>query len=1052
MIALTSTATAEPAYVADPFRVSSSQRGKTTFVKSELSHPLKKAEQASKRRRLDGKQHVEPCHEDCQEILNRINRLTPRVGRIEITDSEVLQPLKRMFGDKAIINVIACRGTDRTMSPPSSVHPDEAPFRKSLMILRPSGQIAFETHWEKWKHLSHRQLVRPNHACRLNITMFAKDREMSSTDVSEDPRESDHAAASGSQDPVQSNPSQSMHHDESKNHPVDETQPEDSQWPYATDSVSTQGPLPEQSMRFLALPRWEQHQLKLMHRNLGHPSNERLAKALQATGYRPEVIAAARELRCSVCVQQSEPRHQRPGHLKPIMDFNHKVYLDGVKWTKKQGRSFHWFHMLDAGTNFHVAFIAPSRATSDVIHLINQHWICWAGAPTHLVVDAATEFNNEEFDSFCQRFSINCSSINPESHWQMGKAERHGKFVQEMLTKIDCEKPINEYTELQQALNMSTQAKNALSVRHGYSPEIIVFGKQSRLPGSILSDESIPSHLSATQETGEISQTAFKQHLEMREIARKAYHCADNSDALRRAVLRRSCPDRGKYEQGQWVMIWRSQGMQNPGWIGPRPQRVIIQDSRNTVWTTQGGKLYRSAPEHIRRSLPDEGQPDGPELPTDLTMIQRQIDQLSQLPTIDEDEPMTLESNAERTESRDIVSNSNRDRLESNLESVIQPDQEPDTVSLPSSQQSARADDETTQEIHQILCCESPSAFDEMNQWDLAYRCEFEVPAEELNSQNDTGDSDPWIFLTSSSAKQRTEVHLSELSHEEKTAFNKAKQAEIANWIQTETVSRVLRGQIPKEQILKCRWILTWKLLEDVNQDGIMNKSLRTHKPKARLVVLGYQDPNIEEIPRDSPTLSKTSRMLILQTLATHAWQMLSFDVKAAFLQGKPQEGRVMGLEPTNEFRQALNLTDQEILKLNKGAYGLVDAPYLWYCTLVNELVSLGMEVGPFDPCTFVLRDKQDPNKIAGILGVHVDDGIGGGNEQFHEVIRKLEQKYPFGSKRVNSFTFTGIDLTQSEDHSIIMSQSNYVRKIKPIAIEPNRKSQEELSVTETER
>ena len=264
-----------------------------------------------------------------------------------------------------------------------------------------------------------------------------------------------------------------------------------------------------------------------------------------------------------------------------------------------------------------------------------------------------------------------------------------------------------------------------------------------------------------------------------------------------------------------------------------------------------------------------------------------------------------------------------------------------------------------------------------------------------------------------------------------------------------------MRGQIPKEQILKCRWILTWKPLEDVNQDGIMNKSLRTHKPKARLVVLGFQDPNIEEIPRDSPTLSKTSRMLILQTLATHAWQMLSFDVKAAFLQGKPQEGRVMGLEPTNEFRQALNLTDQEILKLNKGAYGLVDAPYLWYCTLVNELVSLGMEVSPFDPCTFVLRDKQDPNKIAGILGVHVDDGIGGGNEQFHEVIRKLEQKYPFGSKRVNSFTFTGIDgidLTQSEDHSIIMSQSNYVRKIKPSAIEPNRKSQEELSVTETER
>lgn len=243
---------------------------------------------------------------------------------------------------------------------------------------------------------------------------------MPSTDVSENPMERDHADASGSQDPVQGNPSQSLHHDESKDHPVDETQPEDSQWPHAAESASLQGPLPEQSMRFLALPRWE-HQLKLMHKNLGHPSNERLAKALQATGYRPEVIAAARELRCSVCSQQSGPRHQRPGHLKPIMDFNHKVYLDGVKWTNKQGRSFHWFHMLDAGTNFHVAFIAPSRATSDVIHLINQHWICWAGAPTHLVVGAATEFNNEEFDSFA---NDSASNVPPSIPNHTGKWEK----------------------------------------------------------------------------------------------------------------------------------------------------------------------------------------------------------------------------------------------------------------------------------------------------------------------------------------------------------------------------------------------------------------------------------------------------------------------------------------------------------------------------------------------------------------------------------------------------------------------------------------------------
>ena len=39
-----------------------------------------------------------------------------------------------------------------------------------------------------------------------------------------------------------------------------------------------------------------------------------------------------------------------------------------------------------------------------------------------------------------------------------------------------------------------------------------------------------------------------------------------------------------------------------------------------------------------------------------------------------------------------------------------------------------------------------------------------------------------------------------------------------------------------------------------------------THKPKqkakARLVILGFEDPLIDQIPRDSPTLSRDARML----------------------------------------------------------------------------------------------------------------------------------------------------------------------------------------------
>ena len=61
-------------------------------------------------------------------------------------------------------------------------------------------------------------------------------------------------------------------------------------------------------------------------------------------------------------------------------------------------------------------------------------------------------------------------------------------------------------------------------------------------------------------------------------------------------------------------------------------------------------------------------------------------------------------------------------------------------------------------------------------------------------------------------------------------------------------------------------------------------------------------------------------------------------------------------------------------------------------------------------------------------------------------------RKFPFGSHKVSSFTFTGIEITQHHDHSITLNQSEYVRKIKPIQIDPNRKSMLETPVTEDER
>ena len=565
-------------------------RQKSTFPKSDLITPMSRSLHEAKRIKLDPQQASHPTMERRQEVIQAISQQVPRVGKREITDQHIIQQLQQMFTDKHIHRVMTCRGTERTMMPPNNMLPQEAPYRR-MLILRRDGNIQFEKHWEQWTNLSKRQLVRPSHACRLNVTMFASDQVPTSSneDLAKDDnddqvqhhlqkqvdaaRSPDQSGQKATQfeSPMQV-PDDGMSSIRSEEACTDNTPSKDAEEPdrlptttreeINTPSQESVNRPPEpvtqqQNERFRRLPKWEQQSILRMHKNLGHPSNDRLAKALQVNGSRPEVVQAALEIRCAVCSANAPPKHSRPAALKPMLDFNHKIYLDGIKWTNKKGDTFHFYHVVDAGSNYHVAMAAPAKTTEELIRHLNQNWISWAGPPREMVVDSATEMNSEPFSSFIQRFGIRATTTCPEAHWQSGKIERHGAFLQSMLDKVDFEYPINDYPALQVALNQCTQSKNTLSVRHGYAPEIIVFGKHSRLPGSVLSDESIPSHQMALDELDTMPADGFRKMLAVREAARRAFHKVDNCDILRRAALRRACPSRGVFSKGEWVMIWR---------------------------------------------------------------------------------------------------------------------------------------------------------------------------------------------------------------------------------------------------------------------------------------------------------------------------------------------------------------------------------------------------------------------------------------------------------------------------------------------------------------
>eukprot|EP00435_Cladocopium_sp_Y103_P020778 s1772_g5.t1 len=145
------------------------------------------------------------------------------------------------------------------------------------------------------------------------------------------------------------------------------------------------------------------------------------------------------------------------------------------------------------------------------------------------------------------------------------------------------------------------------------------------------------------------------------------------------------------------------------------------------------------------------------------------------------------------------------------------------------------------------------------------------------------------------------------------------------------------------------------------------------------------------------------------------------------------------------KHKEALGMRDGEQCQLVGGAYGRVDAPYLWFCKFRDTLIQEGYVQCPMDPCVFTLvsTDASGQQSVHGSLGIHVDDGIGGGDHKFLESLERIRKKFNFGSFEKGSFVFTGIRFKQWDDKSIEFDQIEYIEKIAPLEIPRHRRLQE---------
>ena len=799
------------------------------------------ADMLVKRRKLNGKQSSLKALEAWNKVFDKVDDVLPRVGKTQLDNPELMSEIQYLLPDKTIQFVIACRGSDRTIAPPPNMLSREAPFRKCVFLKRGTTKIFVEDQWEKWTELSQRQRVRPSHACRINITVFACDaapspeatgsiesnvRDISGSACENQPSSSvpePEASRDMSQSDISTNsPNQDQEEPSNQNAQPNNTDDESphnipSHNPIPDHGNSTQSPNNFQHETVKGLSKSDQQMLAKIHKNLGHPSAERMSTIMLQQGFRPDMVKAARNYQCSICIQNSQPKSARPGSLKDDMDFNDRISIDGLTWTSNKGRTYHVYHVIDWATNFHMAHVAPSRTSEDAIQALMTMWLSWAGAPGEILVDAASEFNGEEFMNFLQSHNIKSTTISPEAHFQNGKAERHGAILDKMLTKFNSEHEVLNYGDLQKALWWCIQAKNACSLKGGFAPEVLVLGKHTRLPGSVSSDNLLPAHLLAESEHAQ--GIKFRQQLAYRETARRAFHSADNDSALRRAMLRRSHPHRGVYQPGEWVMAWKEGHGQVQGfWQGP--MKVVVHENQQTIWVTMSSKLYRCAPEHVRPVTAEEAKgilqrPSEPsiseiaqQLPSEVSgTVTRYVDLGMPVPmqfphpnTPVTEEPNFQNSNASQEEQPDnepeIPSSSNSEQAGAPAEEPPVPD-DPKDIPVP-----IETDDD--------LVCEGLHSIDaeinvlEHDQEDLAWKAEVLVTDADIQEWKLADLPEEMSFLVSAAKRQRSEIKLSMLTPSEKAEFDAAKESEVSNWLKTGTVQRMFRNQIPPEQVLKC--------------------------------------------------------------------------------------------------------------------------------------------------------------------------------------------------------------------------------------------------------
>ena len=570
--------------------------------------------------------------------------------------------------------------------------------------------------------------------------------------------------------------------------------------------------------------------------------------------------------------------------------------------------------------------------------------------------------------------------------------EKHNGLLANVINKImdddkDCPLDI--------AVHWACAAKNSLSNVYGFSPNVIVFGRNPNYPSVM--DNRPPGNNSTC-----ISEY-IAQNLNAMHSARQSLIQQESSEKLRRALCRKSRTySDSVYCQGDLVYYWRENSQSCHG-----PATVVGKDHQQ-VLLKHGGSYLRVHPcrlQHYKNDrLCNSNSPTTSVIPT----------QTSDLPTA-----VNTSGNIEISEQDDQTESNDDDLDDDNVISATSSD----TSDLPPSINSSNSWT-TVQSRHDLpkpnssIECKFPGV-------ESTIKCKVISRAGKSSANN-------WHYLNIQEEEQSrgkccsfrdvswrpTDNHedvacIDEIfftsSDDNGNQFKVAKQEEIQKWKDFDTFTEVPnQGQ----HTISTRWVCTRK----IKGGKVINK--------ARLVARGFEE-DTKSLKTDSPTCSKECLRLLLAIVAASSWTLHSLDVKSAFLQGVDMTRDVF-IKPPKEAN-----TDK-LWKCKKAPYGLGDAGRHWYLRVLEELLSAGLIQCSFDKAIFICYHK---NQLVGIIACHVDDLLFGGTDYFHQkVISQIRSVFVIGSEENTNLKYLGLQIKQLSS-GISLSAKQYAVSIQKVDV-----------------